>query len=63
MNRRHEIPQKHTDDSHILSLGWQKCTSSEKATFGTLAAHMLFQQHNTELAKVKYHNRVPTLNI
>jgi len=41
----------------------KKCTISEKATFGILAAHMLFEQHNTELAKVKYHNRVPILNI
>lgn len=62
MNRRHKIPQR-SNKSHALSLGWRKCTSSEKATFGTLAAHMLFEQHNTELAKVKYHNRVPILNI
>jgi uncharacterized membrane protein YsdA (DUF1294 family) len=40
----------------------KKCTRSEKAIFGTLAAHMLFE-HNTELAKFKYHNRVPILNI
>jgi hypothetical protein len=40
-----------------------KCTSSEKAKFGTLAAHMLSERDNTELAKVKYHTRVLTLNI